>query len=110
VDRNKAKLNIIIGLTMTSFATWTISDNPILGWLGTILFGFVTILWIIKFFKPNFKWIKYRDTNGGNQTKKDFETVYNDNGIFTFWDNGFTIKTNKGIETIEWTSIKSMVS
>jgi len=97
---------------MTSLSAWTITRGLAFGWLGTIFFGGGTILFVIKFFRPDFKWVKDTDPNikeFKEQTEKEFKEIYNDNGIFTFSDNGFSIKTTKGVHKIEWTEIKSML-
>jgi hypothetical protein len=112
VSKKTAIRNILLGLLMTSLAAWTITRDLAFGWLGTIFFGSATILFVIKYFKPDFKWVKDTDSNSKEfkeQTEKEFKEIYNDNGIFTFSHNGFSIKTNKGIQTIEWTEIKSML-
>lgn len=97
---------------MTSLSVWTLTRGSTFGWLGTIFFGGGTTLFIIKFFRPDFKWVKNTEPNSKEfkeQTEKEFKEIYNDNGIFTFRDNGFSIKTTKGVHTIEWTEIKSML-
>jgi hypothetical protein len=97
---------------MTSLSAWTLKGGWIFGWLGIIFFGGGTVLFIIKFFRPDFKWFKDTDSNSKEfkeQTGKTFIEMYNDNGIFTFSDNGFTVNTNKGVNAIEWTEIKSML-
>ena len=112
MSKKTAIKNIIMGLIMTSVSAWTITRNLTFGWVGAIFFGSATILFIIKYFKPDFKWVKDTDPFSKEfkeQTEKEFKEIYNDNGIFTFSDNGFSIKTNKGIQTIEWTEIKSML-
>jgi hypothetical protein len=97
---------------MTGLSAWTIIQNLTFGWLGIIFFGGGTILLAIKFIRPGFKWVK--DTNPNSkefkeQTEKVFKEIYNENGIFTFKNNGFSIKTNNGVQTIEWKEIKSML-
>lgn len=97
---------------MTSLSAWTITRGLALGWLGTIFFGGRTILLVIKFFRPDFKWVKDTDPNSKEfkeQTEKEFKEIYNDNGIFTFHDSGFSINTTKGVHSIEWSEIKSML-
>jgi hypothetical protein len=112
VSKKIAKRNIILGLLMTSLSAWTITIGLTSGWLGIIIFGGGTILFVIRFYQPDIKWVKDTDPNRKEfkeQTEREFNEIYNDNGIFTFSDNGFSIKTTKGVQTIEWTEIKSML-
>lgn len=39
-----------------------------------------------------------------------FMEVYNDDGIFTFSDKGFSIRSSEGLQTIEWSEIISMIA
>lgn len=97
---------------MTGLSTWAITRGLAFGWLGTIFLGGWTILFIIKFFRPNLSWVKDTDPNSKEfkeQTEKEFKEIYNDNGVFTFSANGFSIKTTKGVNSIKWTEIKSML-
>jgi hypothetical protein len=97
---------------MTSLSAWAITRGMVLGWIGTIIFGGGTILFVIKFFQPDFKWVKDTDPNSKDLkelAEKEFNEINNDNGIFTFNDNAFSIKTTQGVQTIEWTEIKSML-
>ena len=97
---------------MTSLCVWLINRNFTFGWIGTLFFGGGTILSIIKYFQPNFNWFTRIDPNSKEfkeQTEKEFNEIYNDNGIFTFEVDSFTIKTTKGIYLIQWSEIKSML-
>ncbi len=97
---------------MMSLAFWMLSRGLALAWVGVFFFGAGTILLIIKFFWPGFKWVKETDPNTKEfkeQTTKEFNEIYNDNGIFTFNDAGFSIKTTHGDYELEWTDIDSML-
>ncbi len=112
MSKKKALQNISLGLLMTSLSAWTITRGLIFGWFGVIFFGIGTVLFVIKFFRPDFKWVKHTDSTSKEfkeQTEKKFKEIYNDVGIFSFNVNGFSIKTTKGTHSIEWTEIKSML-
>ena len=94
---------------MTGISIWMATTNPASGWFGTIFFGGGTIVFIIKFFKPGFIYPEPTSQEFKDRTEKEFKEIYNDNGVFTFSDNGFSIKTNKGVNNIEWIEIKSML-
>jgi hypothetical protein len=110
MSKKKVIRNILLGLLMTGLSAWTTTRGFTFGWLGTVFFGTCVILLVIKFFRPDFKWVKDTDSKEFRaQTKEEFEKIYNDNGIFTYNDKGFSIMTDKGIKLIEWTEIKSML-
>jgi hypothetical protein len=93
---------------MTSLSAWAISRGLAFSWIGTIFFGSGTILFIVKYFRTNFNGVKDSDQNiidFKEQSRKNFKEIYNDNGIFTFGDNGFSIKTSEGVQSIKWNEI-----
>jgi hypothetical protein len=107
----KARRNILIGLLMTSLSAWGISRGLAFSWVGTIFFGGGTIFFIVKFFRSTIRGVEISDQNitgYKDQNEKNFKEIYTDNGIFTFSDLGFSIKTKEGVQSIKWTEIISM--
>ena len=89
----------------------SIQDNFWLGWVGLVFFGVISLLFLIKFINPKFKWVNDTNVNSkafADKTKTDFETLYNDNELFTYIDNGFIVKTESGDKVVEWTQIKTL--
>ena len=95
----------------TSIAYLSTRDNFWLGWIGLIFFGAISLLFLIKLVNPKFKWVNDTDINSkefADKTKTEFETLYNDNGLFTYTDKGFIVKTESGEKVIEWTEITKL--
>jgi len=105
-------IKIFLGWTfMTSISALSIEVNFLFGWLGLFFFGFLSIMFLIKIFKSNFKWVSDTNINSkefADKTSADFSRLYNDNGLFTS-DTGFIIKTEKGNKTIEWKQIETLI-
>lgn len=96
---------------MTSVCAWSIKENFWFGWVGLIFFGGGSIMFLIKAINPNFHWVADTDINSkefADKTKADFNKLYNDHGIFTYSDTGFTVKTKKGNKTIAWTQVNKL--
>ncbi|MEX6690886.1 hypothetical protein QTN47_25480 [Danxiaibacter flavus] len=111
MTRAKSLKYLAVGLAMTSVCIWSIKDDFWFGWVGLIFFGVINLMFLIKIINPKFKWVNDTDINSQaftDITKTDFNKLYNDNGIFTYFDNGFAVKTKKGDKTIEWTQISKL--
>lgn len=104
--------NILLGLLMTSLSIWTIRSGSVLGWISTVFFGCATAIFITKLLNPNIQWLKDTDVNSKEfkaLTEKEFNKVFNDTGIFTFSENGFSVKTSKGVQAVNWHDVKTML-
>ena len=80
---------------MTIISGYTIHQNFWFGWVGLIFFGVGTLLFLIKVFNQSFKWVNDPNPNSHAfiaKTDADFKALYNNNGIFTYSDNGFVVK------------------
>lgn len=106
---------IIVGIGFVIVSVFLIKVNPIIGWIGLILFGFVTILLILLYFFPKSKIINksYFKITGKStdviKEKKDFLEIYNYDGIFEYNDFGFLVQTNKAKENLNWNQIYLML-
>jgi len=101
----------MVGLLMKSICAWSIKEKFWFGWVGLIFFAGGSIMFLIKAINPNFRWVNDTDIHSkkfSDKTRADFKKLYNDNGIFAYSDNGFTIKTEKGDKTIEWTQVNKL--
>ena len=111
MTRKKSLKYFISGLVFIGIACLSIQDNFWFGWVGLVFFGAISLLFLIKFINPKFKWVNDTDSNSkefADKTKTDFETLYNDNGLFTYTDNGFIVKTESGDKVVEWTQINTL--
>ena len=68
--------------------------------VGIFFFGLSTLFFIVKYFR--FKEFKPK-------TEVEFLEIYNDNGIFTYTDDGFIVKTKGGDQNTLWSEVTSMV-
>lgn len=82
---------------------------------GTLFFGFCAVVATYPLIDPNTKIIFTGTRKYQEQTEKDFEKLQNeiqemrnDTGIFTYTDNGFTVKINDQNHTIAWTDIQAL--
>ncbi|REG90745.1 hypothetical protein [Flavobacterium aquicola] len=90
----------------------------IIGLLGFLYFACALIATLLYYYYPNSKSIEkfyYKITGKteANQSidfNKSFMEIYNDNGIFTFNDNSFSIQIENSIKEINWNEINSMVA
>lgn len=89
----------------------SIQDKFWLGWVGLVFFGSLSLLFLFKFINPKFKWVNDTNINSKeflDKTKNDFEKLYNENGLFTYTDKGFIVKTESGDKVVEWTQINTL--
>lgn len=90
------------------FAIGTILMIASKGFLfGLIFFATCNIVFLWKIIIPDIK-INPDSEEFKKQTRKEFEIKYNDNGIFSFDEEGFTVEMKRGKEFIKWNEIKSM--
>lgn len=90
----------------------------IIGLFGFLYFAIALITNLLHYYYPNSKSIEkfyYKITGktGDNQNidlNKNFMEIYNDNGIFTFNDNSFSIQIENSIKEINWSEINSMLA
>ena len=90
----------------------------IIGLLGFLYFAFSLIATLLHYYYPKLKSIKkfyYKITgkteaNQSIDLNKNFMEIYNDNGIFTFNDNSFSIQIENSIKEINWSEINSMLA
>jgi hypothetical protein len=90
----------------------------IIGLFGFLYFTIALITTLLLSYYPNSKSIEkfYYKITGKTQTNqnidmnKNFMEIYNDNGIFTFNDNSFSIQIENSIKEINWNEINSMLA
>ena len=90
----------------------------IIGLLGFLYFACALIATLLHYYYPNSKSIEkfyYKITgkteaNQSIDLNKNFMEIYNDNGIFTFNDNSFSIQIENSIKEINWSEINSMLA
>ncbi len=58
----------------------------------------------MSFFSKLFKGLKPKDS----EPQKSFEEIYNDLGIFEYFDNGFKIQLKDSSKTINWSEINQI--
>jgi hypothetical protein len=106
---------IIVGIGFVGVSVFLIKVNPIIGWIGLIFFGFVTILVILLYLFPKSKIINklYVKITGKStdvrRDKKEFLKFYNDDGIFEYNESGFLVQTDKSKEYLNWNQIYLML-
>lgn len=90
----------------------------IIGLFGFLYFAIALITNLLHYYYPNSKSIEkfyYKITRktGDNRNidmNKNFMEIYNDNGIFTFNDNSFSIQIGNSIKEISWSEINFMLA
>jgi hypothetical protein len=76
--------------------------------LGLCMMGLFTLLISIPLFDPKTKYL-FTDTKEYKEhIEKEFEKKFNDHGIFTYTDNGFTVKIDRNLYHVKWSEIESM--
>ena len=90
---------------MTAISLWITTTDLLFGWVATILFGSITLLILIRQFRTG--------RMGENQRVADTSTRVgspNDDGIFTYYEKGFSLTIQKNEHTIPWKQVRSMVA
>lgn len=83
------------------------------GLTGIIFTGIYTLENIIKIYFPKFNWFRKEmnfSTEISEENRKEFEKIYNDNGIFTYNENGFVIKIDNTEKNVKWNEIKTLIA
>lgn len=107
---------ILISLVLI-FSKGNSTITKITGFLCLLFFSCALISIILFYYFPNSKIIKqfYHKITGykGNYEiqglKKSFEEIYNDEGLFNYDFNSFSIQTKESLETLEWKNIQFML-
>ncbi|KGO86680.1 hypothetical protein [Flavobacterium suncheonense] len=116
---------VIFAGGMLMFASLTLffiaEDSTFFRIFGLLSFGYFTcglMAALLYYYYPNSAPIKkfYFKITGKNEftqnqdLKKDFMEIYNDDGIFTFFENSFSIKFENSVDSINWSEINSMIA
>ncbi|WP_417941023.1 hypothetical protein [Flavobacterium sp. RS13.1] len=100
---------LLLGILMTGLSVFVVvRANKNEGWLGILLFGFATILYLLKLIFPNSKYLKNLETKPNKIQNRPFDEIYNDNGIFEFEETGFKINLDDKQTFIEWENIQAV--
>lgn len=100
----------LLGLLLTGLSVFVvIENNDFWSWVGMILTGLFTLMYLLKLFFPNAAILKKIQTNSAENDDRSFDEIYEDNGIFTFPDYGFTIKLKDELYDIKWEEIKTIL-
>lgn len=100
---------LLLGLVMTGLSVFVvINGNTIWDWLGVILFGLLSLVYLLKLLYPNAKFLKNLKTASKKIDNRPFNEIYNDNGIFEYQDNGIKINFESGQMEIKWDDIQTV--
>ncbi len=89
-----------------------IGNGQLFGWIPTGFFGLGTILFTIKFFNPNFKWLNFSTLDGSDTkslSKEEFMKKHDEDGIFIYTDTGFICYLDSGTIEQKWTDIQTLL-
>jgi hypothetical protein len=109
----KLKEKIAIGIIGIIISALVFQKYFSIGLTGILFTGIYTLENIIKIYFPKFNWFRKEmnfSTEISEENRKEFEKIYNDNGIFTYNENGFVIKIEKTEKNVEWTEIKTLIA
>ena len=108
----KLKEKIAIGVIGIIISVLVFQKYFSIGLTGILFSGIYAIENIIKIYFPKFNWFRKKmnfSTEISEETRKEFEKIYIDNGIFTFNENGFIIKIENTEKNVKWNEIKTMI-
>ncbi len=110
----KGKVNIIYKNRFPFFVQHAICWGAIIACaftgfsLGLCISGLFTFFITLPLLDPRTK-ILFTDTKAYKEhVEKEFEKKLNDQGIFTYTDNGFTVKIDRNLYHVKWSEIKTM--
>jgi len=106
------KEKTIIGISGLIISILVFQKYFVAGLTGIIFTAIYAIENIVKIYYPKFNWFR-QEINYSPEIKeerrKEFLKIYNDSGIFTYNENGFSILTENKAENVNWQSIKTLV-
>lgn len=106
---------------LISLALMLLKENSIIikiiGFFCLLYFSSALISTILFYYFPNSKITKrfyykitgYKENYETQELKKNFEEIYNDEGLFNYNFNSFSIKTKESLEVLEWNNIEFML-
>ena len=109
----KLKEKIGIGVSGIIISVMVFQKYFSIGLTGILFTGIYTIENIIKIYFPKFNWFRKEmnfSTEISKENRKEFEKIYNDNGIFTYYENGFEIKIENTVKNLKWNEIKTLIA
>lgn len=104
---------LILGSIMTTTCVFLAINGNIIGWIGTVFFGFILVGIIIKYFNPSFKYINVDHLESPKYqklTEEEFMKKYEDDGIFEYDQRGFATVVDNRPQRINWNDIQSLVA
>ncbi|MFT7234357.1 MAG: hypothetical protein ACI8TA_003589 [Cyclobacteriaceae bacterium] len=102
----------IFGILATIAGIYMIKKGQLIGWTTAGFFGLGTILFTIKFFYPNFKWVNFTTLDGSDTkslSKEEFMKRYGEDGIFNYTDTGFICNLNTRTIEQKWSDIQTLL-
>jgi hypothetical protein len=108
----KPKEKISIGIIGIIISVLVFQKYFSIGLTGILFTGIYTLENIIKIYFPKFNWFRKEvnfSTEISEENRKEFEKIYNDNGIFTYTENGFIIKIEDTEKNVNWNEIKTLI-
>ncbi|WP_018343678.1 hypothetical protein [Cytophaga aurantiaca] len=98
---------VFLGLIMTGLFVWmVIEQKNIFAWFGLMLFGLMSLGYLLKLLFPNATFLK--DLKTTSVENKPFDEIYNDNGFFEYKENGFKLNSDGGQVEIKWDEIQTI--
>ena len=110
---NRKLSDLISGLICLTFAIVGIiflEKSKLLTWALIIFFGIGAVLLLLRYFKPNSKFLPKQKSEFKKLNEKEFMELYNSNGIFSYNENGFELSINETLTKINWIEIHKLTA
>jgi hypothetical protein len=101
--------SIYLGITIIAWG-FTIVGIVSHYWTGAIFFGALSLYAIYPFLNPKIKVVWIGSKEFDEVIKAESERRYNDEGIFKYHDDGFTVQLQKSEEFVKWNDIQTLIA
>ena len=102
-------IHLFLGLLLTTVSVFVVvHSHDFWSWTALVFFGLITFMHLFKLVFPDTTFLKNIRTNSGIN-EKSFDEIYEDNGIFTFKEDGFKVSLKNEQYDIQWEGIKTIL-